>query len=241
MNKFLMTSMFLLICSNIFSQTETYTVTSGILNIRNGQGTQYSILHQLSAGDQVEVIEKNQSGWWQVQFSEFKGYVFAKYLKRDEYADWEKRSYASGTTPDCENVSPEYDKDLDNHLKIQVGSNTDVVVKMMRKTSYGDRCIRVVYVNSGDIYYMRNIPEGIYYLKIAYGKDYRQSIVDGKCYIKFIKSAQYEKGSETMDFTVIKTEQRTSVPYFELFLDVVTTTNANKFQTGNISEAEFNN
>lgn len=229
-----------LMCFNLSAQTEKYTVVSEVLNVRSGPGTQFEVVHKLTAGDEVEVIEKNQNGWWQIQYSDIFGYVSAKYLKRDQYADWQKRTYSSGTTPDCENVTPEYDNNLDNHLKIQVGSNTDVVVKMMRKTTYGDKCIRVVYVNSGDTYYMKNIPEGVYYLKIAYGKDYRQSIVDGKCYIKFVKSAQYEKGKDVMDFNVIKTAQGTSIPYFELFLDVITTTRANEFKSGNISEAEFN-
>lgn len=231
----------LVLFKGAYAQTETYVVNSNVLNIRSGPGTNYKVVHQLSKDDLVEVLEKGESGWWQIQYSDITGYVFGSYLKRSEYADWEKKNYSSGSTPDCENISPEYDNELENHLKIQVGYNTDVVVKMMRKSTYGDRCIRVVYVNGGDTYFMKNIPEGIYYLKIAYGKDYRQSIVDNKCYIKFIKNAIYEKGTETMDFNVIKTSQGTSVPYFELFLDVVTTIDAKKFKTGNISEAEFNN
>jgi hypothetical protein len=67
---------------------------------------------------------------------------FSSLLKRSEYADWEKKNYSSGSTPDCENITPEYDNELENYLQIQVGNNTDVVVKMMRKSIYGDRCIR---------------------------------------------------------------------------------------------------
>ena len=241
MNKLVAVIVFFSVFVEGYSQTQKYSVLSPVLNVRSGQGTQYEVQYKLSAGDEVEVLEKNSSGWWQIQYSDITGYVYFKYLKRDEYADWEKRTYNSGTTPDCENVTPEYANDIDNHLKIEVGSHTDVVIKMMRKTSYGDRCIRVVYINTGDTYYMKNIPEGIYYLKIAYGKDYRQSIIDGKCYIKFVKSAIYEKGTDIMDFNIIKTSDRTSIPYFELFLDIVTTTKANEFKTGNISEAEFNN
>ena len=247
-----------------FSQSEyIYIVNAPTLNVRECEGTNCKVIYKFVKGDTVllGINRPNPGEWLAVRFTYWEkstnsdeltlpklragfGYVYAKYLtksKADPYKDWVKKSYVSGTTPDCENVSPEYDYDLENHLKIKVGYNTDVVVKMMKKSSYGDRCIRVVYVNGGDTFYMKNIPEGIYYLKIAYGKDYRQSVVDKKCYIKFIKNAQYEKGSETMDFKVVKTSQGISIPYFELFLDVVTTIDANKFKTGNISEADFNN
>ena len=241
MKALIITLTILCFSTSVHSQTETYAVNSNVLNMRSGPGTNYEVLRQLSKDDLVEVLEKNESGWWKIQHLDITGYVFSSLLKRSEYADWEKKNYSSGSTPDCENITPEYDNELENYLQIQVGSNTDVVVKMMRTSTYGDRCIRVVYVNAGETYRLKNVPEGIYYLKIAYGKDYRQSIVDGKCYIKFIKSALYEKGSETMDFNVVKTSQGISVPYFKLFLDVVTTTDAHKFKTGNISEAEFNN
>lgn len=230
-------------CAYIYctAQSEKYTVVSNLLNVRSGPGTEFKVEYRLPLETEVEVLQKSKSGWWLIEFSGLKGYVFAKYLKPDKYADWEKKTYNSGSTPDCENVIPEYDYDLENHLKVEVGSHTDVVIKMMRKTSFGDKCIRVVYVNTGDTYYMKNIPEGLYYLKIAYGKDYRQGVVDGKCYIKFVDNAIYEKGKDILDFNVIRTSRGTKVPYFELFLDVVTTTNANQFKTGNISEAEFNN
>lgn len=226
---------------NAYTQTETYAVKIEVLNIRSGPGMNYKIVGQLHKGELVEVLEKNESGWWSIQYSNGTYYVFGSNLKRSEYADWDSKNYSSGSTPDCENISPEYNNELDNYLKIQVGTKTDVVVKLMRQSPYEDKCIRVVYINGGDTYYLRHIPEGIYYLKIAYGKDYRQGIVDNKCYIKFIRNALYERGTETMDFNIIKTAQQVSIPYFELFLDVVTTTDANRFETGNISEAEFNN
>lgn len=240
MRKLLMILAFLMVYFNVYSQAEKYTATDN-LNVRSGPGTQFEVIHKLMKGEEVEVIKKNESGWYQIKLSNISGYVSEKYLKPDLYAEWQKKTYVSGSTPDCENVSPEYDYKIDNHLKIQVGSNTDVVVKMMRKTISGDKCIRVVYINARDTYFMKNIPEGDYYLKIAYGKDYRQSVVDGKCFIKFVKNAQYEKGNEIMDFNVLKTARGTSIPYFELFLDMISTTSENNFKTGDISEAEFNN
>lgn len=227
---------------SLFSQSQSYKVISEKLNIRNGPGTQYEILHQLELGNEVRVLEKNSSGWWKIQYSNINGYVAGKNLKEENYDDWEKKSYKSGTTPDCENISPEYDYEIDNYLKIQVGYNTDVVVKLMQKSQTEDKCIRVVYINSGDTYYVKNIPEGLYYLKIAYGKDYRQTIVNKKCKIKFIKNPIYEMGDNLLDFNIVKTNEGISIPYFELSLDVITTTETGKeFKTGNISEDQFNN
>jgi putative component of toxin-antitoxin plasmid stabilization module len=225
-----------------FSFSQSYKVISEKLNIRNGQGTQFEILHQLEFGNEVRVLEKNASGWWKIQFLEIIGYVASKNLKEENYETWDKKSYASGTTPDCENISPEYDYKIDNYLKIQVGNNTDVVVKLMQKSQIEDKCIRVVYINSGETYDIKNIPEGLYYLKIAYGKDYRQTIVNKKCKFKFIKSPIYEKSNNILDFNKIKTSEGYEIPSYGLDLDVITTyVDGDVFNSGNISEEEFNN
>jgi hypothetical protein len=240
MNKNVLIFVFSIIISLGFSQN--YKVNSEKLNIRSGPSTKFEILHQLTFGEEVLVVEKNQSGWWKIKYSNINGFVASKNLKEENYNDWEKKTYISGTTPDCENITPEYDYKIDNYLKIQVGGGTDVVVKLMQKSHTEAKCIRVVYINSGDTYYIKNIPEGLYYLKIAYGKDYRQSIVNNKCKIKFIQNPIYEKGSKVLDFYVKTDNNGISVPSFELKLDVITkSTKDENFNTGNISEEEFNN
>jgi hypothetical protein len=120
----------------------------------------------------------------------------------------------------------------------------------MKKNYYEDECIRIVYVRSKDTYEIRNIPEGRYYLKIAYGKDYRQKVVDNQCYVKFMQNAQYEKGVEVLDFNKIKQPDKKigneiyenwNVPSFELSLDVIVTKGTKStFKSNDISEAEFN-
>jgi len=229
---------------------ETYLVTSQTLNMRGGPGTDYNVINTLKNGDAVTLIQKYNNAWWKVDFEGTKGYVYSSFLKLDSYSGWEKKNYQSGVTPDCENVIPKYDYDLDNYLRINVGSGTDVVVKLMKKGSYSDDCIRIVYVRSGDTYEIKNIPQGRYYLKIAYGKDYRKKIIDSICYVKFMKNAQYEKGIEILDFSLIKKPNERignniyeswDVPSFELFLDVIETYGASKtFKASDISEEEFN-
>ena len=226
--------------------TDQYVVKSKTLNMRSGAGKEYEVIASLSIGDVVTLIEKDVNGWWQVDFDGTQGYDFSSLLKKDPYSGWEKKNYQSGVTPDCENVTPQYDYKLDNYLRINVGSGTDVVVKLMKIGAYEDDCIRSVYVRSGETYEIENIPEGRYYLKIAYGKDYRQ---DSHCNVKFMKNPLYEKGSDILDFNKIKKPNQRigsevyeswSVPSFELSLDVITTKGGKSFKSNNISEAEFN-
>ena len=251
MKKILSTILLLLAITIVSAQTsEQYLVSSQTLNMRSGSGKQYEVIATLAKGDVVTLIEKSDNGWWHVDFEGTEGYVFSQLLKKDPFSGWEKKNYQSGITPDCENVTPQYDYKLDNYLRINVGSGTDVVVKLMAKGSYEDECIRIVYVRSDDTYEIKNIPEGRYYLKIAYGKDYRKKIVDNQCYVKFMNNAQYEKGSEILDFNKIKKPNQIvgndiyenwSVPSFELSLDVIVTKGTKStFKSNDISETEFN-
>lgn len=221
--------------------SDQFIVASSKLNIRDGAGTQYDVLLSLAKGDVVKLIEKVDSEWWYVDYDNTQGYVYSKYLTKDPNDEWSIKNYQSGVTPDCENINPRYDYKIDNYLKIEVGSNTDVVIKLMKNNSYDDdECIRIVYIRSNDVYYLKNIPEGQYYLKVAYGKDYRQKVVDNRCYSKFMKNGIYEKGSDILNFNITHLSDRDQIPYFELYLDVRSSVRANSFDTNKISEAEFN-
>lgn len=232
------------------SKGETYTVNSNTLNVRSEPNKNSSIISTLKMGDEINLVNADNGDWWFVKNEDIQGYVFAQFLKINPYSGWEKKHYLSGTTPECENVSPKYDYNLDNFLKISVGSGTDVVVKLMKKGNNEDECIRVVYVRSMDTYEVKNIPEGLYYLKIAYGKDYRQKKVDNQCYLKFMQDAQYEKGVEILDFNKVKQPDKIigneifenwSLPCFELSLDVrVARGIKSTFNSSGISELEFN-
>ena len=230
---------------------EQFLVNTKILNLRSGPGKEYKVIKALVMGDIVTLIRKYENGWWAVDFKGTSGYVYSSFLKIDPNSGWEKKNYQSGVTPECENVTPKYDFEIDNYLRIKVGSGTDVVVKLMKKGFYSpDECIRVVYVRSGDSYDIKNIPQGRYYLKIAYGKDYRKKIVDGTCFVKFMQDAQYEKGVEILDFNLIKKPDERignkvyeswDVPSYSLFLDVIDTYGDSKtFKASDITEAEFN-
>jgi len=161
---------------------------------------------------------------------------------------WEAVTYSNGDAPECFNYTPRYDRELDNHLRVTVGGGTDVVIKVMQVGS--DRCIRYVYVKSRSTYSIRNIPEGTYYLKIAYGKRWVEKKDAGMCIGKFASSPLYEKGQDILDFLTRSTGisyengqryENFEIPSFEIQLDVVTTGfSSNNLNTDGISEAEFN-
>lgn len=242
MKKTLTTILLLLTVTLVSAQTsEQFIVSSQTLNMRSGAGKEYEVIVALTSGDAVTLIEKYDNGWWYVDYDGTQGYVFSQFLKKDPNSGWNKRQYESGQTPECENVDPQYDYKLDNYLKVNVGSNTDVVIKLMKRQYGGDICIRIIFIRSNETYNLRNIPEGDYYLKIAYGRDWRQKIVDQQCYGKFMKNALYKIGEERLDYNVIHKYDRDQVPSYELTLDVVVTRGTkNTFKSDEITEEEFN-
>ena len=128
---------------------------------------------------------------------------------------------------------------VDNYLEVQVGGGTDVAIKVMNIAD--DRCIRYVFINRWSTYRIENIPEGRYYLKIAYGKDWFSKAIDGKCIGRFLQNPMYEKGTDIMDFNLQQLVDGYNVPSFQLKLDVIASTTMDTFDAQNISETEFNN
>lgn len=229
---------------------EQYLVSSKILNVRSGPGKEFQILKTLKLNDTLNIINKKENEWWKVEHHGTMGFVNSAFLVLDSNSLWERKIYQTGVTPDCENIIPKYDYEIENYLRIIVGSHTDVIVKLMKKDETRDECIRIVYVRSGDTFDMKNIPEGKYYVKIAYGKDYRKRIIENKCYVKFMKFSLYEKGNEIFDFNLIKKPDQIiknvkyenwDIPSYVLSLDIIQTYDSGQtFKTGNISEIEFN-
>jgi hypothetical protein len=225
----------------------TYQVSGTAVNLREGPGTGYAVRAKLRGGDAVELLSATGS-WWQVSLSgrdpmdtAVVGFVAAQYLKADDLAGWDPVKHSTGDRPVCENIQERYDREKDNFLRVIVGNNTDVVVKLMRIGTYGDECIRVVYVRSGDTYEIGNIPEGTYYLKLAYGMDYRQRVENGQCNVRFVRQALYEKGEERLDYHRRLVPGGYEEPSYELKLNVIASRfQSNNFNANGITEEEFN-
>lgn len=150
---------------------------------------------------------------------------------------WEEKSVQNGQLPSCYNFKPKRGS-VSNYLEVRVGGGTDVSIKVMEINT--EKCIRYVFINSGSTYYIRNIPEGKYYLKIAYGKHWVSKSENGKCIGKFTSNQLYEKGQDILDYYLQYTDGGYSVPSFKLQLDVISNGASNSFNSQNISETEFN-
>ena len=150
---------------------------------------------------------------------------------------WQEQDIQNGQLPSCYNFNPKKGS-VNNYLEVYVGSGTDVSIKIMNLNT--DKCIRYVFINSGSSYTINNIPEGRYYLKIAYGKNWLSKVESGQCIGKFIRNPMYEKGEDIMDFNIQYSADGYSIPTFKLQLDVVSSEISNSFSSQNISENEFN-
>ncbi|TAH22184.1 MAG: J domain-containing protein [Cytophagales bacterium] len=150
---------------------------------------------------------------------------------------WEETEVHNGQLPSCYNFIPKKSS-IDNYLEVHVGGGTDVAIKVMNLQT--EKCIRYVFINNGSTYKIRNIPEGVYYLKIAYGKDWFSKVENEQCVGKFIRNPMYEKGSDLMDFSLQHTSDGYRIPSFQLKLDVIATNTVNTFSSQDISESEFN-
>jgi len=151
---------------------------------------------------------------------------------------WERQTISNGIMPDCFNYKPAYG-DLDNELVVSVGRGTDVAIKLMSLS--GGKCVRYVYINSGNTYRIKNIPEGRYYLKIAYGRDWISKLDGRRCLGRFLNNALYERGEDILDFYKKTTSDGYSIPSYSLRLDVISGSTDNAFNSSGISEGDFNN
>jgi hypothetical protein len=93
---------------------ESYNVTSNTLNVRSEPNKNSSIITTLKIGDEIKLLNAENGDWWLINYDNVQGYVFSQYLKIDPFSGWEKKYYPSGSTPECENVSPKYDTKIDN-------------------------------------------------------------------------------------------------------------------------------
>lgn len=152
-------------------------------------------------------------------------------------------SMTNGNIKGCSNIKPEYDKNLDNSLDVSCGSNADVAVKMIDYST--DKSIRYVYIRKNTTYTIWNIPEGRYYLKIAYGDNWAIKEGESVCEGRFTTHIVFEKGKDILDYNLRHDSKGgTQVPSYSLKLNVIFHNNdlqMNKFSTNNISENEFYN
>jgi len=70
---------FLTITPHFLFAADYYVATTD-LNVRNGAGTEYSVVFTLHTGDKVEVLSKNGS-WYKINYLGEIGYAHLKYCR----------------------------------------------------------------------------------------------------------------------------------------------------------------
>ena len=260
-NKLELKKVFILLVSTIsiqlFSQTPiTAYVNSSIVNVRSGPSKLYDKIYTLQQNSKVEIIgpkeyDSENNSWFKVEFYDSNyyvqtGFVSSKFIRVDQLGGWEKVNLETGSQPDCINISPEYDYSLNNYLRIKLGAGSDCIVKLYNSR---DVCIRIAYVRENNDFEIKNIPEDIYHVKVAYGKDFSKKMYNGNCYVKFLRNALYKENSNLLNYyKVAKPDtynngsrySNYSVPSYELSLKIVQTSSATNVVSSEISESEFN-
>jgi len=154
--------------------------------------------------------------------------------ERDE--NWSGISLSQGSNAPCFNGSL-YDRTIDNELRITMGGYDNLYVKICALTS--GHVIREAFVFKGTTMSIKNIPEGIYYLKTAFGNSPQ---IDDNCNFRFNRNSYYQKSDDLLDFNIVETYDGYSIPGYHLSLDVqVTFAKGSNYDASKISETSFNN
>ena len=141
-------------------------------------------------------------------------------------------------TPDEElseeyGISPVYGIQ-DNYFDIAMGSGCNVAVKIMDLRT--DKCILYVYVAENSPTTVQEIPQGVYYLKLAYGYDWMEYENEGEKIGKFTRNVSYERSQDTFDFGVKNSKDEVN---YRLEINVVDSKLENNFLATPIDEEEF--
>lgn len=148
---------------------------------------------------------------------------------------WLLKSNSSmdGELPSSYGVKPKYGLQ-DNYFDINMGEGCDIAVKIIDLSN--DRCIRYIFVSENSSITINQIPQGQYYLKIAYGYDRMEKYEDGMTHGKFTRNCYYEKSVDVFDFG--KKNSQHTINYI-LNINIQNGIVNNNFNTIKIDETEF--
>lgn len=150
-----------------------------------------------------------------------------------EAKGWQYETPNSGDFDESYGVIPS--KGLqDNYFDITVGKGYNVAIKIMDANS--KHCIRYVYIPEGQTVTVSEIPQGQYYIKLAYGNDWMSQQTDSIKIGKFTTNAFYEQSVNIYNFG---SKNSTDLINYELKINVVKGNTENNFETQPIREQEF--
>lgn len=122
----------------------------------------------------------------------------------------------------------------DNYFDIKMGRGFSSIIKIMNADK--NKCIRCVYVPENSEFTVNDIPQGKYYLKLAYGKDLMEKNDGRQKRLKFSNNVAYEKSTNIYDFGKINS---TDFINYSLEINIVNGNAKNNFRTEVITEDEF--
>lgn len=123
----------------------------------------------------------------------------------------------------------------DNYFDIEIGNGCDVAIKIVDALT--NDCIRYVFVPENSSVNIQMIPQGKYYLKLAYGKDWMEhDNGDGSLSAKFTRNVTYNRSVDVFDFGK---KNSSNVISYHLQINVIDIKPQNNFCTVEISEEEF--
>lgn len=142
----------------------------------------------------------------------------------------------SGELPKEYGVKNKYGQQ-DNYFDIEIGKGCDVAIKIVDAVT--NKCIRYVFIPENSSANIQMIPQGKYYLKLTYGKDWMEyDNGDGTITGKFTSNVTYDRSVDIFDFGK---KNSSNVVNYLLQINVVDSQLQNSFGTVEISEAEFMN
>lgn len=148
---------------------------------------------------------------------------------------WELSTPEGGDFDESMGIKPVYGLQ-DNYFDITIGKGFSVAVKIMSQKEH--KCIRYIFVPEGQTVTVNEIPQGKYYLKLAYGNDWMVKTKGNHTLGKFTKNAFYEKSTNIFDFGM---KNSTQLVNYKLEINVIDGSAKNNFQTIAINETEFEN
>ena len=146
---------------------------------------------------------------------------------------WKFETPEGGEFDESMGVKPIYGLQ-DNYFDITVGQGFSVAIKIMSLQE--NKCIRYTFVPEGQTITINEIPQGKYYLKLAYGNDWMVKKYSNHVNGKFTKNAFYEKSANIFDFGM---KNSLSIVNYQLEINVANGSAKNNFQTITINEQDF--
>lgn len=103
--------------------------------------------------------------------------------------------------------------------------------------AYTNKCIRYVFVRENTTENIQMIPQGKYYLKLAYGKNWMEfDNGDGSLSGMFTRNVSYDRSIEIFDFGK---KNSSSIVSYVLQINVENSQHHSSFETVAITEADF--